>query len=160
MTAVDCSTLQVNYTVNRLPYGDRNQVSLQDLRVNYQPILGGGSTVTRTVPLNGNPAEGVLCLSGLTTDTPYRVTYRVEVMTALQITVPSDIPDEVKIFTARDCDQLGQCSECSCLFCGVLCMCVWMSLSSFSVAEMVTSTPPSPSPSLSPTDSPGEKGEL
>ena len=126
MTAVDCSTLQVNYTVNRLPYGDRNQVSLQDLRVNYQPILEGGSQVTRTVPLNGNPAEGVLCPSKLTADTPYRVTYNVEVMTALQITVPSDIPDEVEIFTARDCDQLGQCSECSCLFvacCACVCGC-------------------------------------
>ena len=121
MTAVDCNTLQVNYTVNPLPYGDSNQVSLQDLEVKYQPILGGGSAGTRTVPLNGNPAEGVLCLSGLTADTGYRVTYRVEVMTALQITVPSDIPNPVEISTARECDQLGQCSECGCISCGVSC---------------------------------------
>ena len=121
VTAVDCNTLQVNYTVNPLPYGDSNQVSLKNLEVRYQRILGGGSTVTRTVPLNGNPAEGVLCLSGLTANTPYRVTYRVEVMTALQITVPSDIPDEVEISTARECDQPGQCSECGYISCGVSC---------------------------------------
>ena len=121
MTAVDCNTLQVNYTVNPLPYGDSNQVSLQDLKVNYQPILERGSTVTRTVPLNGNPAEGVLCLSGLTTDTPYRVTYSAEVMTTLQITVPSDIPEPVEISIASDCDQAGECSEYGCISCGVSC---------------------------------------
>ena len=123
MTAVDCTTLQVNYTVNPLPYGNGNQVSLQSFVVNYQPILGGGSTVTRTVPLNGNPAEGVLSFSSLTADTGYRVTYRVEVMTALQITVPSDIADPVEISTARECDQPGQPSECSYISC-VLCVCV------------------------------------
>ena len=125
MTAVDCSTLQVNYTVNPLPSinplpsGDNNQVSLQDLEVKYQPILGGGSTGTRTVPLNGNPAVGVLCISGLTANTGYRVTYSAEVMTTLQITVPSDIPNPVEISTVRDCDQLRQCSECSYISCGV-----------------------------------------
>ena len=117
---MDCNTLQVNYTVNPLPYGDSNQVSLMSFVVRYQPILGGGSTVTRTVPLNGNPAEGVLCLSGLTADTPYRVTYSAEVMTT-QITVPSDIPTPVEISIASDCDQPGQCSECSYISCGVSC---------------------------------------
>ena len=126
VTAVDCNTLQVNYTVNPLPYEDSNQVSLQDLEVRYQPIVGGGSAGTRTVSLNGNPAEGVLCISSLRPDTPYRVTYRVEVMTTLQITVPSDIPNPVQIFTARECDQSGQCSECSYITCAVLCVCVWM----------------------------------
>ena len=126
MTAVDCNTLQVNYTVNSLPYADFNQVSLQSFVVRYQPILGGGSTVARTVPLNGNPAEGVLCISNLTANTPYRVTYNVEVMTALQITVPLDIPNPVEILTARECDQAGECSECGCISCGVLCVCVWM----------------------------------
>ena len=121
MTAVDCNTLQVNYTVNPLPYEDSNQVSLQDLEVRYQPILGGGSAGTRTVPLNGNPAEGVLCRSGLTADTGYRVTYSVEVMTTLQMTVPSDIPEPVEISTVRECDQSGQCSECGYISCGVSC---------------------------------------
>ena len=121
MTAVDCNTLQVNYTVNPLPYGDSNQVSLQDLEVRYQRIVGGGSAGTRIVSLNGNPAEGVLCLSGLTADTGYRVTYSAEVMTTPQITVPSDIPNPVQILTARDCDQAGQCSECSYISCGVSC---------------------------------------
>ena len=111
MTAVDCNTLQVNYTVNPLPYEDSNQVSLQSFVVTYQPILGGGSKVTRTVPLNGNSTEGVLCISGLTADTAYRVTYSVEVMTTLEITIPSDIPDPVEISTARECDQAGECSE-------------------------------------------------
>ena len=120
MTAVGCNTLQANYTVNALPGEDKNNASLQSFVVNYQPILGGGSTVTRTVPLNGNPAEGVLCLLGLTTDTGYRVTYNVEVKTTLQITVPSDIPNPVQIVTARECDQSGQCSECNYISCGVL----------------------------------------
>ena len=124
VTAVDCTTLQVNYTVNPLPGGDTNQVSLQNLKVNYQPILGGGSTGTRIVPLNGNPAEGVLCLSGLTANTGYRVTYNVEVKTTLQITVPSDIANPVEIFTARECDQAIECSECGCITCAVLCVCV------------------------------------
>ena len=126
MTAVDCNTLQVNYTINPLPYEDSNQVSLQDLEVRYQPIVGGGSAGTRTVSLNGNPAEGVLCISSLRPDTPYRVTYSVEVMTTLQITVPSDIPNPVEIFTVRECDQAIECSECSCISCAVLCVCVWM----------------------------------
>ena len=115
VTAVDCTTLKVNYTVNPLPGGDKNKASLQSFVVKYQPILGGGSTGTRTVPLNGNSAEGVLCLSGLTADTLYHVTYRAEVMTTLGITVPSDIPNPVEILTARECDQLGQCSECNCI---------------------------------------------
>ena len=126
MTAVDCNTLQVNYTVNPLPYGDSNQVSLQDLEVNYQPILRIGSPMTRIVPLNSKPAEGVLCISNLTVDTGYRVTYNVEVMTTLQITVPSDIPNPVEISTARECDQAIECSECSCILCAALCVCVWM----------------------------------
>ena len=124
MTAVDCNTLQVNYTVHSLPYEDSNQVSLQDLEVNYQPIVGGGSPMTRIVPLNGNPAEGVLCLSNLTADTPYRVTYSVEVMTTPEITVPSDTSTPVEILTARECDQAGECSECGCISCAVLCVCV------------------------------------
>ena len=119
MAAVDCSTLQVNYTVNRLPYVNHTKASLQSFVVNYQPILRRGSTGTRTVPLNGNSADGVLCISGLTANTGYRVTYSAEVMTTLGITVPSDIPNPVEILTARECDQLGQCSECSYISCGV-----------------------------------------
>ena len=126
MTAVDCNTLQVNYTISPLPYEDSNQVSLQDLEVKYQSIVGGGSPMTRIVPLNGNPAEGVLCISNLTADTGYRVTYNVEVMITLQITVPLDIPTPVQISTARECNQSGQCSECGCISCAVLCVCVWM----------------------------------
>ena len=113
MTAVDCNTLQVNYTVNPLPGGDTNQVSLQNLKVNYQPILGGGSTGTRIVPLNGNPAEGVLCLSGLTADTPYRVTYNVEVNPGVQIVLPSDLSDPEQLFTLRSCGRLVQVQQCT-----------------------------------------------
>ena len=115
MTAVDCSTLQVSYTVNPLPYEDGNQVSLQDLEVNYQLILGRGSTGTRTVPLNGNSTEGVLYISGLTANTAYRVTYSMEVMTTLEITIPSDIPNPVEISTPRNGGQAGECSECGCI---------------------------------------------
>ena len=126
MTAVNCDTLQVNYTINPLPYGDINQASLRDLEVKYQPILGGASTVTRIVPLNGDPAdaEGVLCLSNLTADTGYRVTYNVEVMTTPEIMVPSDTSTPVQILTAREGDQAGECSECGYISCTVLCVCV------------------------------------
>ena len=110
VTAVDCNTLQVNYTVNPLPGGDSNEASLQSLVVEYQPILGGGDLVTRSVPLNGNPAEGVLCLSGLTADTTYRIIYNVNVSTSLSSVVPSDIPTPAEIST-EDCDQPGQCLE-------------------------------------------------
>ena len=121
VAAVDCTTLKVSYTVNPLPSGVNNQVSLQSFVVTYQPILGG-STGTRTVPLNGNSTEGVLCISGLTANTGYRVTYNAEVMST--ITLPSDIPNPVEISTTRECDQAGECSECSCISCAVLCVCV------------------------------------
>ena len=110
VTAVDCSTLKVSYTVNPLPGGDENKASLQSFVVKYQPILGGGSTVTRTVPLNGNPAEGVLCLSSLAAGTSYHVTYNVEVNTSA--IVPSDLADIEEEGTTEDsCDQRGQCIE-------------------------------------------------
>ena len=112
VTAVDCSTLKVNYTVNPLPGGDENKVSLQSFVVKYQPILGGGSQVTRTVPLNGKYAEGVLCLSGLIPDTPYRVTYNVEVNPGMQIVLPSDLSDPIQLFTLESCgQQVQQCTE-------------------------------------------------
>ena len=115
---VDCRTLQVNYTVNPLPGGGNNEASLQTLVVMYRPILGEGSTETRTVPLNGNPDEGVLCLSGLSPDTGYRVTYSVN--TSLS-NLPSDISEPREESTERTCDQLGQCSECS----GIVWWCVY-----------------------------------
>ena len=112
MTAVDCNTLQANYTVNALPGEDKNNASLQSFVVNYQPILGGGSTVTRTVPLNGKPADVVLCLSGLIPDTPYRVTYNVEVNPGMQIVLPSDLSDPKELNTLRSCgQQVQQCNE-------------------------------------------------
>ena len=112
VTAVDCTTLKVSYTVNPLPGEDKNKASLQSFVVKYQPILGGGSTVTRTVPLNGKTADGVLCLSGLSPDTPYRVTYNVEVNPGVQIVLPSDLADPKQIFTLRSCGQpVQQCNE-------------------------------------------------
>ena len=108
VTAVDCTTLKVNYTVNPLPGGDKNKASLQSFVVTYQPILGGGSTVTRTVPLNSKPADGVLCLSSLAAGTPYRVTYNVEVNASTA--VPSDSAD-IEESTEDSCDQPGQCIE-------------------------------------------------
>ena len=112
MTAVDCSTLKVIYTVNSLPCGAENKASLQSFVVKYQPILGGGSTVTRTVPLNGNPAEGVLCISGLSADTSYRVTYNVEVNAGVQVVLPSDLSDPKELHTLSSCgQQVQQCNE-------------------------------------------------
>ena len=112
VTPVDCDTLKVNYTVNRLPGGAENKVSLQSFVVKYQPILGGGSTVTRTVPLNGKPADGVLCLSGLRPTTPYRVTYIVEVNPGVQIVLPSDLSDPKELNTLSSCgQQVQQCNE-------------------------------------------------
>ena len=112
VTAVNCDTLKVSYTVNRLPYEGKNKASLLSFVVKYQPILGGGSTVTRTVPLNGKPAEGVLCLSGLRPDTPYRVTYNVEVNPGVQIVLPSDLSDPEQLFTLGSCGRLvQQCTE-------------------------------------------------
>ena len=112
VAAVDCSTLKVSYTVNRLPGRDKNKASLQSFVVKYQPILGGGSTVTRTVPLNGKTADGVLCLSGLSPNTPYRVTYNVEVNPGVQIVLPSDLADPKQLFTLRSCGrQVQQCIE-------------------------------------------------
>ena len=119
--SVDCNTLQVEYTVNPLP-GGGNEASLQSLVVKYRPILGAGSTGTRTVPLNGNPAEGVLCLSGLSSDTPYRVTYSVEVDTGASTGLPSDLSEPKELFTLRRCDQQNQCIEtrtarkCNCIW--------------------------------------------
>ena len=108
VTAVDCTTLQVNYTVNPLPYEGKNSTSLQSFVVKYLPILGGGSTETKTVPLKGKPAKGVFCLSGLAAGTPYRVTYSVEVNAST--VVPSDSAD-IEESTEDSCDQRGQCIE-------------------------------------------------
>ena len=112
VTAVDCDTLKVSYTVNPLPGGDENKASLQSFVVKYQPILGGGSTVTKMVPLNRKFAEGVLCLSGLRPNTPYRVTYNVEVNPGMQIVLPSDLSDPKELLTLRSCGrQVQQCNE-------------------------------------------------
>ena len=110
MTAVGCNTLKVSYTVNPLPGGD-NQATLKSLVVKYQPILEAGSTGTRSVALNGTATEGVLCFSGLKTNTPYRVTYSVEVDVGFQTTLPSDLSEPVELLTGRNCDQQQQCQE-------------------------------------------------
>ena len=110
VTAMGCNTLKVNYTVNPLP-GGGNEATLKSLVVKYQPILGGGSTGTRSVVLNGTATEGVLCLSGLSRDTGYRVTYSVEVDVGFQTTLPSDLSEPVEVSTSRNCDQQQQCRE-------------------------------------------------
>ena len=98
-----CDTLNVSYTVNSLP-PNNNEASLSSLVVRYQPILGGGSTGSRSVALNGRAAEGVLNLTGLTPNTAYRVTYRVEIAVSFQVTLPSDIADPIELHTTRTCD--------------------------------------------------------
>ena len=112
VTAVGCNTLKVSYTVNPLP-GGGNEATLRSLVVKYRPILGAGSTGTRSVALNGTATEGVLCLSGLSHDTPYRVTYSVEVDIGFQTTLPSDLSEPVELYTGRNCDQQQQCQESS-----------------------------------------------
>ena len=97
-----CDTVNVSYTVNSLP-GGNNEASLSSLVVRYQRILGSGSTMSRTVPLNGTAAEGVLSLIGLTPNTAYRVTYRVEIAVSFQVTLPSDVADPIEFLTTRTC---------------------------------------------------------
>ena len=110
MTAVGCNTLKVSYTVNPLP-GGGNEATLRSLVVKYRSILGTGSTGTRNLTLNGTATEGVLCLSGLSRDTGYRVTYSVEVDVGFQTTLPSDLSDPVELLTGRNCDQQQLCQE-------------------------------------------------
>ena len=122
VTAVNCNTLQVSYTVNPLPGGDTNKASLQSFVVEYRPILGGSNSGTRSVPLNGNPAEGVLCLSGLRPNTPYRVTYNVEVNAGVQIVLPLDLSAPKQLFTLRGCVK-AQCNE---TIIARKCDCIWI----------------------------------
>ena len=110
VTAVGCNTLKVSYTVNPLP-GGGNEATLRSLVVKYRPILGAGSTGTRSVTLNGTATEGVLCFSGLFRDTGYRVTYSVEVDVGFQTTLPSDLSEPVELLTGRNCDQQQLCQE-------------------------------------------------
>ena len=112
MAAVSCDKLKVSYTVNPLPSGSRD-TTLQSLVVRYQPILGSGSTGSRTVPLNGSPTEGVLCISGLASNTGYRITYSVEVSVGVQVTLPSDVAEPIEVSTGRTCDLQQQCQETS-----------------------------------------------
>ena len=112
LNAVGCNTLMFSYTVNPLP-GGGNEASLASFEVNYQPILGEGKTETRSVALNGSAIEGVMCLSGLTPDTPYRVTYSVEVDVSFSTVMPSDSSEPVQLFTCRSCKQQQQCMEAS-----------------------------------------------
>ena len=111
VSAVSCNTLMVSYTVNPLP-GGGNEATLRSLEVSYRPILGSGSSETRSVALNGNAMEGVLCLSGLPTNTPYRVTYSVEVNTSMLTGLPSDLSAPEELFTDRSCGS-QQCTEIS-----------------------------------------------
>ena len=99
----------VSYTVNPLP-GGGNEATLSSLEVSYRPIVGASSSGTRSVALNGNTIEGVLCLSNLITSTPYRVTYSVEVNIGFSIVLPSDLSAPVELFTGGTCGQL-QCLE-------------------------------------------------
>ena len=111
MSAVSCNTLMVSYTVNPLPSGG-NEATLRSLEVSYRPIVGEGSTGSRSVALNGNTIEGVLCLSGLTTNTPYRVTYDVEVNIGFSVVLPSDLSSPVELFTGGSCGS-QQCTAIS-----------------------------------------------
>ena len=104
---MSCDTLKLSYTINPLPSGSRD-TTLQSLVVRYQPILGSGSTGSRTVPLNGNATEGVLCISGLVSNTGYRITYSVEV-NGVQGSLPSDVAEPIEVSTSRTCDL--QCQE-------------------------------------------------
>ena len=113
-----CDTLNVSYTVNSLPGGENNAASLSSLVVSYQRILGGGGTRSRSVALNGRAAQGVLNITGLTPDTAYRVTYKVEIAVSFQVTLPSDIADPIELHTTRTCP--GQWSTnryCLCALC-------------------------------------------
>ena len=111
LNAVGCNTLTFSYTVNPLP-GGGNEASLASFEVNYQPILGEGKTETRSVALNGSAIEGVMCLSGLTPDTPYHVNYSVEVDVGFSTVLPSDSSEPVQLITDRSCEQ-QQCMEAS-----------------------------------------------
>ena len=106
VTAVSCDKLKLSYTVNPLPDGS-DDTTLQSLVVRYQAILGGNSQ-SRTVPLNGRATEGVLCISGLASNTGYRITYNVEVNVG---SLPSDVPEPIEVSTGRTCDQRQQCRE-------------------------------------------------
>ena len=106
VTAVSCDKLKLSYTVNPLPDGS-DDTTLQSLVVRYQAILGGNSQ-SRTVPLNGRATEGVLCISGLASNTGYRITYNVEVNVG---SLPSDVPEPIEVSTGRTCDQRQQCQE-------------------------------------------------
>ena len=99
---MSCDKLKLSYTVNPLPSGS-DDTTLQSLVVRYQAILGG-STQSRTVPLNGNATEGVLCISGLALNTSYRITYSVEVNVGDGISLPSDVPEPIEVSTGRTCD--------------------------------------------------------
>ena len=111
--AVSCNTLMFSYTLSPLP-GGGNEATLASFEVNYQPILGEGETETRSVALNGSAIEGVLCLSGLTPDTPYRVTYSVEVDVGFSTVLPSYSSEPEELLTDRSCEQQQQqCIETS-----------------------------------------------
>ena len=101
-----CDTLNVSYTVNSLP-GGNNHATLRSLVVTYRAIFGRGSG-TRNVPLNGRAADDVVSFSGLARNTAYRITYSVDVVVSFPVTLPSDIPDNIQVFTTRTCT--GQCS--------------------------------------------------
>ena len=109
MATVSCDKLKLSYTVNPLPNGS-DDITLQSLVVRYQAILGG-SPQSRTVLLNGNATEGVLCISGLASNTGYRITYSVEVNVGG--TLPSDVPEPIEVSTGRTCDPQQQCQESS-----------------------------------------------
>ena len=109
VTAVSCDKLKLSYTVNPIP-DDSDNNTLQSLVVRYQAILGG-SPQSRTVPLNGRATEGVLCISGLASNTGYRITYSVEVSVGVQVSLPSDVPEPIEVSTGRTCDQRQQCQE-------------------------------------------------
>ena len=86
-------------------------VYLQSLEVKSRPIIGAGGTQTKRIPLNGYPATGVKCITGLASNTPFRVTYGVEVDVSSSTVLPSDLAAPVELFTGRTCDPRRQCTE-------------------------------------------------
>ena len=119
--ATGCDTLQVKFTVNlppnpmpntSLPCEDNMaSVYLQSLEVKSRPIIGAGGTQTKRIPLNGYPATGVKCITGLASNTPFRVTYGVEVDVSSSTVLPSDLAAPVELFTGRTCNPRNQCND-------------------------------------------------
>ena len=104
--------MMFSYTLNPHPVSG-NEAILTSFEVYYQPILGEDKIETRSVMLNGSAIEGVMCLSGLTPDTQYRINYNVKVDVGFPTVLPSDLSEPIELFTYRSCKQQQHCTEAS-----------------------------------------------